>query len=172
MGLLPAVVLKRVKMPNSEGSMRIAYHATVSGSACTRDSAPSRNGATSSSLPCLASMRARIPTLTITAPSWRNVPRSFDAGTSLSVRGPLIRVTTISLMAWSVSRPPNPRVVVVHTTAELTRETIQTCPPSRPPRPVDELLEVPGIRSIDLHRYRARVNLAPGIDRDEITRQV
>jgi len=37
---------------------------------------------------------------------------------------------------------------------------------------VDELLEVPGIRSIDLHRYRARVNLAPGIDRDEITRQV
>jgi hypothetical protein len=62
-------------------------------------------------------------------------------------------------------------VLVVHTTMELTQETIETCPPSGPPDPLGQLLEVHGIRSIDLHRYRARLNLAPGADRDEITRQ-
>jgi hypothetical protein len=75
-------------------------------------------------------------------------------------------------VAWSLSRPSNPMVLVVHTTMELTQETIETCPPSRPPHPLERLLEVPGIRSIDLHRYRARLNLAPGADRDETTRQV
>ncbi|MGH2683423.1 MAG: hypothetical protein ACRDIX_09360 [Actinomycetota bacterium] len=75
-------------------------------------------------------------------------------------------------MAWSLSRPSNPMVLVVNTTVELTQHTIETCPPSRPPHPLDRLLEVPGIRSIDLHRYRARLNLAPGADRDETTRQV
>jgi hypothetical protein len=63
-------------------------------------------------------------------------------------------------------------VLVVNTTVELTQQTIETCPPSRPPHPLDRLLEVPGIRSLDLHRYRARLNLAPGTDRDETTRQV
>jgi len=63
-------------------------------------------------------------------------------------------------------------VIVVHTTAELTEETIETCPPSTPPRPLARLLEVPGIRSIDVHRYRARLNLAAGADQKEITWQV
>jgi len=63
-------------------------------------------------------------------------------------------------------------VLVLNTTVELTQETIETCPPSRPPRPLDRLFKVPGIRSVDLHRYRARLNLAPDADRDEITLQV
>jgi hypothetical protein len=71
-------------------------------------------------------------------------------------------------VAWTLSRPSNPMVLVVNTTVELTRETIETCPPSRSPHPLGRLLEVPGIRSIDLHRYRARLNLAPGADRDKI----
>lgn len=75
-------------------------------------------------------------------------------------------------VAWSISRPSNPMVLVLNTTVELTRETIKTCPPSRPPRPLDRLFEVPGIRSIDLHRYRARLNIAPGADRDLIITQV
>jgi hypothetical protein len=55
---------------------------------------------------------------------------------------------------------------------ELTQATIETCPPSTPPHPLDRLLDIPGIRSIDLHRYRARLNLLPGSDSEAITRQV
>ncbi|MGH2764505.1 MAG: hypothetical protein ACRDKA_01115, partial [Actinomycetota bacterium] len=52
----------------------------------------------------------------------------------------------------------------LHTTVELTRATIETCPPARVPWPLDRLLSIPGLRSMDLHRYRARLNLAPGTD--------
>lgn len=53
-------------------------------------------------------------------------------------------------------------VLRLHTRLELTRATIETCPPAPAPAPLDRLLSIPGVRSIDLHRYRARLNLAPG----------
>jgi hypothetical protein len=72
---------------------------------------------------------------------------------------------------WAFSRPSNPTVLGLHTSLELTQETIETCPPSRPPHPLDLVLGIPQIRSIDLHRYRARLNLLPGSDPHAITRQ-
>lgn len=77
------------------------------------------------------------------------------------------RVTT-----WALSRASNPAVLRLHTTLELTQATIETCPPSTPPHPLDRLLEIPGIRSIDLHRYRARLNLLTGSDPHAMTREV
>lgn len=76
------------------------------------------------------------------------------------------------MITWALSRPSNPTVVRLHTSMELTQATIETCPPSMPPPPLDRLLDIPGIRSIDLHRYRARLNLLPGTDPEAITQQV
>jgi len=73
---------------------------------------------------------------------------------------------------WALSKASNPTVLRLHTSLELTRATIETCPPSTPRHPLDRLLEIPGIRSIDLHRYGARLNLLPGSDPHEITREV
>jgi hypothetical protein len=73
---------------------------------------------------------------------------------------------------WALSRASNPKVLRLHTSLGLTEATIETCPPSTPPHPLDRLLEIQGIRSIDLHRYRARLNLLPGSDPHAITRQV
>jgi hypothetical protein len=73
---------------------------------------------------------------------------------------------------WALSRASNPTVLHLHTSLELSQATIETCPPSTPPHPLDRLLETPGIRSIDLHRHRARLNLLPGSDRHAITEQV
>ena len=73
---------------------------------------------------------------------------------------------------WSLSRTPNPTVVRLDTSLELTQATIETCPPRVPPHPLGRLLGLPGIRSIDLHRYRARLNLLPGSDPDALARQV
>lgn len=67
-------------------------------------------------------------------------------------------------VTWALERAPNPRVVRVHTTLELTRATIERCPPASPPEGLRSLLAVQGIRSLELHRYRARLNLAPGFD--------
>ncbi len=67
-------------------------------------------------------------------------------------------------MTWALERPPNPRVIRVHTTVELTRATIERCPPASPPEGLSSLLAVDGVRSVDLHRYRARLNLSPGRD--------
>jgi hypothetical protein len=55
-------------------------------------------------------------------------------------------------------------VIHVHTTVELTRATIETCPPASPPEGLSSLLAVDWVRSVDLHRYRARLNLDPGCD--------
>jgi hypothetical protein len=55
---------------------------------------------------------------------------------------------------------------------ELTPETIERCPPSTPPQPLDALLDIVGIGSMDLHRYHARLNLLPGSDREAIGREV
>jgi hypothetical protein len=67
-------------------------------------------------------------------------------------------------VTWALERAPNPRVIRVHTTVELTRATIEKCPPASPPEGLRSLLAVDGVRSIDLHRYRARLNLSPGCD--------
>jgi hypothetical protein len=68
------------------------------------------------------------------------------------------------MAAWTVERAQNPSVLRLHTTVELTRATIETCPPARAPWPLDRLLAIQGLRSMDLHRYRARLNLGPGTD--------
>ena len=65
-------------------------------------------------------------------------------------------------MTWALERARNPRVIHVHTTVELTRATIETCPPASPPERLSSVLAVDGVRSVDLHRYRARLNLNPG----------
>jgi hypothetical protein len=57
-----------------------------------------------------------------------------------------------------------PRVIRVHTTVELTRATIEKCPPTSPPEGLRSLLAADGVGSVDLHRYRARLNLTPGRD--------
>ena len=67
-------------------------------------------------------------------------------------------------VTWALERAPNPRVIRVHTTVELTRATIEKCPPASPPEGLRSLLAVDGVRSVDLHRYRARLNLRPGCD--------
>src|SRR5215216_862981 len=64
-------------------------------------------------------------------------------------------------VTWALERARNPRVIHVHTTVELTRATIETCPPASPPERLSSVLAV-GVRSVDLHRYRARLNLNPG----------
>jgi hypothetical protein len=66
------------------------------------------------------------------------------------------------MAAWALEGARNRSVLLLHTTIELTRVTIQPCPPARAPWPLDRLLSIPGIRSMDLHRYRARLNLASG----------
>jgi hypothetical protein len=66
---------------------------------------------------------------------------------------------------WALEGARNPTVLLLHTTVELTRATIEPRPPARAPWPLDRLLSFPGIRSIDPHRHRARLNLAPGTDR-------
>lgn len=76
------------------------------------------------------------------------------------------------MTTWAFSRASNPMVLRLHTSLELTQATIEACPPSTPPHPLDRLLEIREIRSIDLHRYRARLNLLPGSDPHAITRQV
>ena len=67
-------------------------------------------------------------------------------------------------MTWALEKAPNPRVIRVHTTVELTRATIEKCPPASPPGGLRFVLTVDGVRSLDLHRYRARVNLNPSCD--------
>jgi hypothetical protein len=67
-------------------------------------------------------------------------------------------------VTWSLERAPNRRVIRVYTTVELTRATIERCPPASPPEGLRPLLSVDGVRSVDLHRYRARLNLSPGCD--------
>ncbi len=79
-------------------------------------------------------------------------------------------------MTWALERAANPRVIRLHTTVELTRATIEKCPPASPPEELRSLLAVNGVRSVDLHRYRARLNLDPGCDAeaawDGVTRAI
>jgi hypothetical protein len=82
------------------------------------------------------------------------------------------QITSQSVTNWALLRTPNPTVLRLDTSLELTRATIETCPPRVPPHPLGRLLELQRIRSIDLHRYRARLNLRPGSVPDALAQRV
>ena len=67
---------------------------------------------------------------------------------------------------WALERPANPSVLRVHVDHQLTDRTIVTSPPATIDRPLAGLLELEAVRTIDLHRYHARVNLTHAADRD------
>ena len=54
----------------------------------------------------------------------------------------------------------------MHVDHQLTDRTIVTSPPAEIDRPLAGLLELEAVRTVDLHRYHARVNLAYGAGRD------
>src|SRR5437868_13327435 len=67
---------------------------------------------------------------------------------------------------WALERPANPSVLRVHVDHQLTDRTIVTSPPAEIAHPLAGLLELDAVRTVDLHRYHARVNLGHGTDRD------
>jgi hypothetical protein len=67
--------------------------------------------------------------------------------------------------AWSIEPAVNPSVVRVHVSDQLTDRTIVTSPPAVVAMPIAGLLEIEDVRTVDLHRYRIRMNLRPGSDR-------
>jgi hypothetical protein len=73
---------------------------------------------------------------------------------------------------WSLEPATNPSVLRIHVDHELTDRTIVTGPPAMIPRPLDGLLELEAVRTVDLHRYHTRVNLMHGADRSDTTRHV
>jgi hypothetical protein len=66
---------------------------------------------------------------------------------------------------WALEPATNPSVLRVHVGHELTDRTIVTSPPAELAMPIAGLLELEAVRSLDLHRYRVRMNLAQGADR-------
>lgn len=66
---------------------------------------------------------------------------------------------------WAIEPAANPSVVRVHVAHELTDRTILTTPPAEVAMPVAGLLEIEAVRTVDLHRYRMRLNLRPGSNR-------
>jgi hypothetical protein len=75
-------------------------------------------------------------------------------------------------LAWAIEGALNPTILRLHVRTSLTDRTIETCPPGVAPAPLDRLLEIEDVRSLDLHRYRVRVNLRPGGGRGSASRQV
>ena len=73
---------------------------------------------------------------------------------------------------WAIYATTNPAVLRVHVVHELTNRTILTSPPAEVSPPLVGLLELDAVRTIDMHRYRVRVNLRPGADRDETAEHV
>jgi hypothetical protein len=71
-------------------------------------------------------------------------------------------------IVWALEDAPNPSVVRLHVDIELTGETIVRCPPGAPPDALSGLAEIGSVRSIDLHRYRARLNLRTDADREAV----
>jgi hypothetical protein len=74
--------------------------------------------------------------------------------------------------AWAIEGALNPTILRLHVRTSLTDRTIETCPPGVAPAPLDRLLEIEDVRSLDLHRYRVRVNLRPGGGRGAVSRLV
>jgi hypothetical protein len=69
------------------------------------------------------------------------------------------------MRAWAIEPAVNPSVVRIHVADELTDRTIVTSPPTEMPMPIAGLLEIEDVRTLDVHRYRVRLNLRPGSDR-------
>ncbi len=67
-------------------------------------------------------------------------------------------------MSWALETAQNPSVLRLHARTELTRMTIERCPPASPPEMLEPVLALDDVRSVDLHRYRARINLAAGVE--------
>src|SRR3954470_734765 len=67
---------------------------------------------------------------------------------------------------WSMEQPANPSALRVHVEHQLTDRTIETSPPATIARSLAGLLELDAVRTLDLHRYHARINLRHGADRD------
>jgi hypothetical protein len=76
------------------------------------------------------------------------------------------------MTGWAFEEAANPSVLRVHVGTELTGETIVTFPPGEPDPPLGGVLRVPGVRSLDVHRYQVRLNLMPGAVRPEVERLV
>ena len=68
-----------------------------------------------------------------------------------------------TLPRWALESAVNPAVLRLHVDVELTDRTIVTCPPHDPPPIAAAALAMAGVRSVDLHRYRARLNLRRGV---------
>jgi hypothetical protein len=69
---------------------------------------------------------------------------------------------------WVLEAVANATILRLHVTTELTQRTIVTCPPEEPPTPLGAVLGVEGVRSLDVHRYRVRLNLGPDADRGQV----
>jgi hypothetical protein len=74
--------------------------------------------------------------------------------------------------SWAIEGVPNPTVLRVHVDEVLTDLTIVTCPPEVAAMPLGGVLEIEAVRSLDLHRYRARINLRPGVAVGDVRRHV
>ena len=72
--------------------------------------------------------------------------------------------------AWAIEGALNPTILRIHVTEALTDRTIVVCPPEGAPAPIDAVGEMVGVRGLDLHRHRVRVNLAPGAGRAGVSR--
>ena len=65
------------------------------------------------------------------------------------------------MRSWALETTPNPAVLRIHVGHELTDRTIVTSPPAELEHPLAGLFELEAVRTVDLHRYRVRVNLRP-----------
>lgn len=74
--------------------------------------------------------------------------------------------------AWALEGALNPTILRLHVRRALTERTIVTCPPGEAVSPLDRLLEIEGVRSIDIHRYRVRLNLRPDGGRSAVSLEV
>ena len=72
--------------------------------------------------------------------------------------------------AWAIEGALNPTILRIHVTEALTDRTIVVCPPEGAPAPFDAVGEIEGVRGLDLHRHRVRLNLAPGAGRAIVSR--
>jgi hypothetical protein len=72
--------------------------------------------------------------------------------------------------AWAIEGALNPTILRIHVTEALTDRTIVVCPPEDAPAPFDAVAEIEGVRGLDLHRHRVRVNLEPGAGRAAVSR--
>lgn len=73
---------------------------------------------------------------------------------------------------WALEPVTNPTVLRLHVDEELTSRTIATCPPGEPPPQLAPLLDLECVRSLDLHRYRARLNLDADADAHVVAARV